>query len=93
MQDIGEKERRNMKNKNAYKKAPQNIANAIKFSEDIKDFLPPPEELVRKEEVIKITLNLNKESVKFFKEKSEKMGVPYQTMIKKVIDLYANNYK
>ena len=82
-----------MKNKMAYKNAPKDIADAIKFSENITDFLPSPEELVFKEEVIKITLNLSKESVNFFKEKSEKTGIPYQTMIKKVIDLYANNYK
>ena len=84
---------RNMKKKIEYKKAPKHIAKAIETSQRIDDFLPPPEKLILNEEVVKVTLNLNKESVNFFKAKAKKTGIPYQKMIKKVIDLYANNYK
>jgi len=33
----------------------------------VKDFLPPPEQLVFKEETVKVTLHLSKASVDFFK--------------------------
>lgn len=34
--------------------------------EVVKDFLPKPEELVIKEDTVKVTLNLSKSSVDFF---------------------------
>jgi len=80
-----------MKNK-VYEKAPKNISQAILESRKVEDFLPSPENLILKEKTVKITLNLNKDSVDFFKSKAKKMGVPYQTMIKKLIDIYANTF-
>jgi len=59
----------------------------------VKDFLPPPERLVLKEEPVKITMLLSKSSVEFFKKQAEKQGVPYQTMIRRVLDLYAAQYR
>jgi predicted DNA binding CopG/RHH family protein len=79
--------------KSIYKSAPKNISDAIMKSEIIKDFLPAPEKLMKRKETIKITLALNKDSVSFIKEKSKKIGVPYQTMIKTIIDKYADHYK
>ena len=55
-----------MKKKIKYKKAPKEIADAIDKSVRIKDFLPPPEKLVKKDESVRITINLNKNSVSFF---------------------------
>ena len=78
--------------KNKYSSAPKDIAEAILTSERIEDFLHPPEKLVKKEKEIKITLNLNKSSIEFFKVKAQKTGVPYQKIIKKVLDVYANRY-
>ncbi|MBF0349564.1 MAG: CopG family transcriptional regulator [SAR324 cluster bacterium] len=60
--------------------------------EVVEDFLPPPVDLVFKEETIKVTINLNKSSVKFFKKKAQEVGIPYQKMIRKIVDLYANRY-
>ncbi|MDH5717582.1 MAG: BrnA antitoxin family protein [Spirochaetia bacterium] len=77
---------------NIYENAPKEISQAIFESKKIKDFLPSPEKLVLKEKTVKITLNLNKDSVDFFKSKAKKMGVPYQTMIKKLLDIYANTF-
>lgn len=59
----------------------------------IKDFLPPPHQLVLKEENQKITISLNKESVNFFKKKAKENRTSYQKMIRQVIDLYASRYQ
>ena len=59
----------------------------------IKDFLPSPDQLVLKEENIKITISLNKASVEFFKEVAKKQNTSYQKMIRKVIDWYVDHYK
>lgn len=59
----------------------------------VKDFLPSPDQLVPKEENIKITISLNKASVEFFKEIAKKQNISYQKMIRKVIDWYAEHYK
>ena len=37
----------------------------------IKDFLPPPDELVLPKESIKVTLSLSKVSVEFFKQQAK----------------------
>ena len=58
----------------------------------VKDFLPPPEELVLKEKTVKITLSVSEESVIFFKREAEKHGVKYQQMIKSLIDRYVSAY-
>jgi predicted DNA binding CopG/RHH family protein len=89
----GEKGEKNMKKKTTYKATPADIADAIMSSERIDDFLPAPELLIKKEDNIKITISLSKSSVNFFKEKAKKAGVPYQTMIKTVIDRYSSHYQ
>lgn len=81
-----------MKKTYKYKSAPESISEAITVSEIINDFLPPPEKLVSREETMKVTIALNKSSVNFFKKKSQETGVPYQTMIKSLIDRYAKHY-
>jgi hypothetical protein len=58
--DIGEKGETNMnKRKVIYVEAPGSISKEIAEGEVIDDFLPPPEELVRKEPKVKITITLN----------------------------------
>ena len=59
----------------------------------IKDFLPKPSELVLKEDKVKITLNLSKASVDYFKTEAEKKHVHYQTMIRVLLDEYAEHYR
>lgn len=55
----------------------------------VKDFLPAPENLVTKEDNVKVTITLSKNSVEFFKKHAKKIHSHYQTMIRKVIDYYA----
>ena len=59
----------------------------------VEDFLPSPDQLVLKEEKVKVTIALNKSSVEFFKEEARKQNISYQQMIRKVVDLYASHYK
>jgi predicted DNA binding CopG/RHH family protein len=59
----------------------------------VKDFLPKPEQLVLKEENVKITISLNKSSVDFFKEKAKEYHTSYQKMIRRLIDWYASQQR
>lgn len=59
----------------------------------VKDFLPAPDQLVLKEENIKVTISLNKSSVEFFKKEAQKHQTSYQRMIRRVIDWYASQYQ
>jgi len=58
----------------------------------VKDFLPTPENLILKDDTIKITLNLSKSSVAFFKEIAQKHGSRYQKVIRSLLDRYASHY-
>ena len=59
----------------------------------VKDFLPPPDQLVAREENVKITISLKKSSVAFFKEQAKKHKTSYQKMIREVVDWYASHYR
>jgi len=58
----------------------------------IKDFLPPPDQLVLKEDGIKVTISLSQRSVDFFKAHARKSNIPYQRMIRRLLDEYAMRY-
>lgn len=60
--------------------------------EVVEDFLPPPDQLVLKDEGVKVTLSLSKRSVDFFKAQATRSKVPYQKMIRSLVDNYANQY-
>lgn len=53
----------------------------------IEDFLPPPAELVPREDKVKVTLS--RRSLDFFKREARKRRVPYQRMIRALVDTYA----
>lgn len=59
----------------------------------VRDFLPAPEQLVLKEDKIKITISLSKSSVDFFKKEAKRNRTSYQKMIRRVIDFYASHYQ
>jgi predicted DNA binding CopG/RHH family protein len=54
----------------------------------VSDFLPSPEELVLKDETIKVTNALSKTSVEFFKNEAKKYNTQYQKMIRRLLDEY-----
>ena len=76
-----------------YENAPAELAEEIEQAEVIQDFLPSPDRLVVREETVRITLNLNRRSVDFFKSSARQNGVPYQSMIRRVLDIYAERYQ
>ena len=55
----------------------------------MKDFLPPPDKLVLRESNVKVTLSLSSRSVDFFKREAKRQHVPYQRMIRALVDAYA----
>ena len=60
--------------------------------EVIEDFLPPPDQLVLKEDGVKVTISLSKRSVDFFKAHAARSKVPYQKMIRRLLDQYVDRY-
>lgn len=87
VRDIGEKGGRYMKKKIKYSEEPMGDLRVVK------DFLPPPDQLVLKEENVKVTIALRKSSIDFFKEEAQKHHTSYQKMIRQVIDWYASRYR
>ena len=76
------------------------MKNKIKYTDEslgklrvIDDFLPAPEDLVFKEENVKVTMSLSKSSVEFFKKEAGKHHTSYQAMIRRLLDLYAAKHK
>lgn len=76
------------------------MKNKIKYTDEplgrlsvVKDFLPPPEELVLRRDQVKVTIALSKASVDFFKKEAGKRRTSYQAMIRRIIDLYAAQYE
>lgn len=55
----------------------------------VEDFLPSPDTLVTREENVKVTLSLSRRSVDFFKHAAKQHKVPYQRMIRALVDAYA----
>jgi len=71
----------------------------IKYSDEkigrveiVDDFLPKPEELVFKEDTVKVTLNLSRSSIDFFKQIAREHGSQYQRVIRKLLDSYTSHY-
>ena len=58
----------------------------------IPNFLPPPDQLVLKEDGVKVTISLSQRSVDFFKAHAKKSNIPYQRMIRRLLDEYAGHY-
>ena len=58
----------------------------------VPDFLPRPEELVFRDEGVKVTISLSKRSVEFFKSEARKRHTQYQRMIRRLLDAYAEHH-
>ena len=86
MQVIGEKEKKYMKKRLKY------TNERIGEIEVVRDFLPRPEELALKENNVKVTLNLSKSSIDFFKEVAKKNGSQYQKVIRNLLDQYSSRF-
>ena len=76
-----------MKTKTKYTEEPMDDLKVVK------DFLPPPDQLVLREDNMKVTISLKKSSITFFKEQAKKQKTSYQKMIREVVDWYASHYQ
>jgi predicted DNA binding CopG/RHH family protein len=65
----------------------------LQFGDRVRDFLPPPDQLVKRDDTVKITLEITRESLEFFKEKAQQEHVPYQRMLRGLIDSYAKHHQ
>lgn len=59
----------------------------------VEDFLPSPDGLVFKEETVKITIALSRESVDFFKNIAKNNKTQYQKLIRRLLDEYARRHR
>jgi hypothetical protein len=59
----------------------------------VADTLPPPDQLVIPDDGVKVTLTLSRQSVEFFKQVARKKHVPYQRMIRSLVDEYARLHR
>jgi len=90
---IGERGNDGMNKKTVYRDAPNDIGEVLLKGEKIDDFLPPPDQLVKRIPKVKITITLNQQSVEFFKKSAKKNKVKYQTMINELLDKYVEKYR
>jgi hypothetical protein len=84
---IGGKEGRSMKSKIKYTDEPM---GKLKVADD---FLPPPDQLVLKEDNVKVTIALKRSSIEFFKKEAKKHHTSYQKMIRQLIDWYSSHHE
>lgn len=89
MQVIGERGKKFMNKRKKIKYTNEPIGK-VKI---VADFLPSPDELVMKEDTVKVTLSLTKESIDFFKQEAEAHHTHYQTMIRNLLDQYALRFR
>jgi predicted DNA binding CopG/RHH family protein len=59
----------------------------------VRDFLPAPAELAFREEQVKVTIGLSKDSVDFFKREAREHRTHYQKMIRRLLDLYVAQHQ
>lgn len=79
-----EKARRSMSNRTV-----KYTAGEIGRVRIVDDFLPAAEALVAREDNVKVTLSLSRRSIDFFKRAAKSQDVPYQRMIRALVDAYA----
>jgi len=84
--DTGGKENRYMKKKIKYTNEKTGKVKVVK------DFLPLPEDLIYKEDTVKVTLNLSKSSVEYFKKLTRTHDSQYQKIIRNLLDEYASHH-
>ena len=64
----------------------------LKKVEVVPDFLPRPDDLVFRDDEVKVTLALSKRSVEFFKSEAQRHNTQYQRMIRRLLDAYAEHH-
>ena len=61
---------------------------------EVDNFLPSPEKLVfKKLKTVRVTMELDKDSVDYFKQEAKRLGGSYQRMIRNLVKDYARHHK
>ena len=58
----------------------------------VADFLPSPEDLLPLENIAKITIVIDVDTIEFFKKIARKNGTKYQRMMREVLKGYARRF-
>ncbi len=64
----------------------------LAMGERVTDFLAPPSALVKREPTTKVTLEVTQSSLAFFKKQAKRARIPYQRILRALIDAYAKQY-
>lgn len=75
-----------------YVDAPADVEESLDSATVVSDFLPSPSELVSRVEKEKITIAIDKHSLKLFKQYAKKHNTKYQPMINGVLSSYADKF-
>ena len=75
-----------MKKHEKFEDAPQGKLTVVD------DFLPPPSQLVRKEDTVEVTSEFTRSSIEFLKEEAKKANVPYQYILRSLVDRYVEQH-
>jgi len=81
-----------MRNTKGYTNAPADIAEELKNSKAIDDFLPSPESIatmLKKEDTVPVTMKLKKNTLDRYKHFAARKGIKYQTFVSTILDSYA----
>src|SRR5437762_10584630 len=77
----------------------QSMSARIRYTDEplgrlkvVPDFLPRPEDLVFRDEGVKVTIALSRRSVEFFKNEARRHNTQYQRMIRRLLDAYAEHH-
>lgn len=89
---VGGKVNKFTRNKTKYSETPAEFKDSLGKAVQIDDFLAPPEQLFSQEPMKKITIELSSSSVEYFKILAQEFQIPYQQMIRKVLDSYVRKY-
>jgi predicted DNA binding CopG/RHH family protein len=76
------------------------MSEQIKYTDEalgdvkvIPNFLPTPDELVFRDDTVKVTIVLSRSSIEFFKHEAKKRGTQYQKMIRRLLDVYSTAHQ
>ena len=58
----------------------------------IEDFLPSPEVLAKRAKTVKVTIALTDTTLEFFKRSAKAHHIPYQKMIRSLLDEYKEKH-
>ena len=81
-----------MRNTINYTDAPADVEQSLDDATIVSDFLPSPNELVRRTKKEKITISIDKDSLDLYKKYAKKHNTKYQPMINGVLSSYADKF-